>query len=59
MRGDIDEKGCPSYPFSTMRTLTLRLPDELARKLTARARSEKTTPAAVLRGVLADYLLAD
>lgn len=39
-----------------MRTLTLRLPEELARKLTARARVEKTTQAAVLRGALADYL---
>jgi hypothetical protein len=39
-----------------MRTLTLRLPDELARKLTARARFEKTTQSAVLRGALADYL---
>lgn len=40
-----------------MRTLTLRLPDELASKLTARARFEKTTQAAVLRGALADYLV--
>lgn len=39
-----------------MRTLTLRLPEELARRLTARARVEKTTQAAVLRGALADYL---
>lgn len=40
-----------------MRTLTLRLPEELARKLMARARFEKTTQAAVLREVLADYLV--
>ena len=36
--------------------LTIRLPQTLAQQLKAKARSAKTTPSAVLRGLAAEYV---
>lgn len=37
-------------------TVTIRMPARLARELKAKARSAKTNPSAVLRGLVADYV---
>ena len=39
-----------------MKTLSLKLPDALARELEARAESERTTKSAILREALTGYL---
>lgn len=39
-----------------MKTLSLKIPDALARELEARAESKKTTKSAILREALTDYL---